>query len=76
MVVSEPQEVHECRCCVGCLLAGQQLDSGFHFSVSRVDGAGKEVFLFLSSSRMAFPVPDSHSELCLCKQEKFTGREM
>ena len=41
--------------------------SGFHFSVSHVDGAGKEVFLFLISSRMAFPVPDSHSELCLCK---------
>ena len=67
MVVSEPQEVHECRCCVGCLLAGQRVDSGFHFSESRVDGTGREVSLFLISSRMAFPVPETHSGLGLCK---------
>lgn len=52
---------------MGCLLAGQGVDSGFHFSVSRDDGAGKEVFLFLTSSRMAFPVPETHSGLGLCK---------
>lgn len=50
---------------VGCLLQGNVVDSGFHFSESHVDGTGKEVFLI--SSRMAFPVPETHSGLGLCK---------
>lgn len=37
----------------------------FHFSESHVGGTGKEVFLI--SSRMAFPVPETHSGLGLCK---------